>query len=189
MGDHLREAEVLARSLGDQHRLAQIAVFMSRQTFGQEALTIGRTLGDRSIEVGATWFLGNTHVFRGEYSEAAKLLEQNLGLEGKLRAERLGTNLILSAASEYVLCGALHALGQFDEAIEHAEAAVRIAEEFDHPWTLFWGLFHFGLVHLIRGDFPRAVRFLERSLDIGRTWQYTGHRRDPWPRLWPCWPD
>jgi hypothetical protein len=49
MGEHLHEAEVLARSLGDQHRLARIATFMVVQClnigdydeavrFGQEAL-------------------------------------------------------------------------------------------------------------------------------------------------------
>ena len=67
MGEHLHEAEVLARTLGDQHRLARIATFMVIQCldtgdydeavrFGQEALSIARTLGDRSIEVVARPF-------------------------------------------------------------------------------------------------------------------------------------
>jgi hypothetical protein len=62
MGEHLHEAEVVARTLGDQHRLARIATFMVIQClntgdydesvrFGQEALSIARTLSDRSIEV------------------------------------------------------------------------------------------------------------------------------------------
>src|SRR5262249_12310383 len=70
MGEHLHEAEVLARSLGDQHRLGRIATFMVIQCqvrgyfdealrFGQEALTIARTLGDRAIEVVATSFVGS----------------------------------------------------------------------------------------------------------------------------------
>ena len=60
-GDLLHEAEVLARTLGDQHRLARIANFMVIQClvigefdeavrFGQEALSIAQTLGDRSVE-------------------------------------------------------------------------------------------------------------------------------------------
>src|SRR5205814_1235867 len=51
MGEHLHEAEVLARTLGDQHRLGRIATFMVVQClntgdyneavrFGQEALSI-----------------------------------------------------------------------------------------------------------------------------------------------------
>ena len=73
IGYHLQEAEVLARSLGDQHRLGRIVTFMMyprRATgdfdaalkFGYEALAIARTLGDRSIEVVATFHLGDIHL-------------------------------------------------------------------------------------------------------------------------------
>jgi class 3 adenylate cyclase/tetratricopeptide (TPR) repeat protein len=189
MGDHLEVAEVLARSLGDQHRLGRIAALVIMQwrvagdydtalKFGQEALAIGRTLGDRSIEVIATTYLGDTHNVQGEYSEAAKLLERNIGLEGKLRAERFGTHVIQSAASEYSLAAALFRLGRFDEALGHGEAAVRIAEETDHPYTLFFALLHLGWAHLGRGDFPRAAQVLERSLDLGRTWQFVDRTPD-----------
>jgi hypothetical protein len=57
--DHLRKAEVLARSLGDQRRLGRITTFMVTQRlaagdydgavrFGEEALALGRTFGDGS---------------------------------------------------------------------------------------------------------------------------------------------
>ncbi|PYN83917.1 MAG: hypothetical protein DMD96_00325 [Candidatus Rokuibacteriota bacterium] len=101
MADHLHEAEVLARTLGDPHRLGRIATFMvnlcvitgdydQAVRFGQEALSIARTLGNRLIEVVATSNLGITHVARGEFSDAATLLERNVALEGDLRAERFG---------------------------------------------------------------------------------------------------
>jgi DNA-binding SARP family transcriptional activator len=68
MGERLREAEVLARAIGDQRRLARIATFMVDECmitgdydeairFGREALSIARTLGDRSIEVARRSFL------------------------------------------------------------------------------------------------------------------------------------
>jgi class 3 adenylate cyclase/tetratricopeptide (TPR) repeat protein len=189
MLDHLQEADVLARSLGDQRRLARIAIFMNynwRATgdydaalkFGLEALAIARTLGDRSIELLATFYLGDMHLSWGEYSEAAKLLERNITLEGKLRAERFGKPNTLSAAFEFVLAGALNHLGRFGEAIRHAEAAVRIGEEIDDPWTLFLGLWFLGAAHLMRGDFVRAARVLERSLQLGRTWQFIDRTPD-----------
>jgi class 3 adenylate cyclase/tetratricopeptide (TPR) repeat protein len=182
MGEHLHGAEGLARTLGDQHRLGRIATFMVIQClvagdydeairFGQEALTIAHTLGDRSIEVVATYFLGQTHVATGELSAAATLLERNVALEGDLRYERFGAAAIQSASSGAFLADVLSELGRFDEAIGHAEAAVRIAEAADHPFTLHLGLFDLGLAHLRRADLPRATRVLERGLDLCRTWQ------------------
>jgi tetratricopeptide (TPR) repeat protein len=182
MGDHLHEAEVLARTLGDQHRLARIATFMVIQylttgdygeavRFGQEALTIARTLGDRSIEVVATSFLGMTHAGAGEFSTAATFFERNVALEGDLRYERFGSAAIQSAFSGASLASVLSQLGRFDEAIGHAQAAVRIAEVADHPFSLYYGLFALGLAPLRRGDLPRSTRVLERCLDLCRTWQ------------------
>jgi class 3 adenylate cyclase/tetratricopeptide (TPR) repeat protein len=179
MGDHLREAEVLARPLGDQHRLGRIATFMVIQgllagdydqavMFGQEALTITRTLRDRSIEVVATSFLGLTHIARGEFSAAATLLERNVALEGDLRTERFGSPVIQSAVSSAWLAEVFSELGRFDEALGHAEAAVRIAEAADHSHTLSFGLLALGQSHLRRGDFPLATRVLEQGLDLLR---------------------
>jgi tetratricopeptide (TPR) repeat protein len=182
MGDHLHEAEKLARTLGDQHRLARIATVMVDQClingdydeavrFGQEALRIARTLGDRSIEVAATHCLGRTHATRGEFGDAITFLERNVALEGNLRSERFGTAIIPSAFAGAHLSDVLSQLGRFDEALGHAEAAVQTAEAADHPYTLYFGLFELGLAHLRRGNLPRATRALERSLDLCRTWQ------------------
>jgi tetratricopeptide (TPR) repeat protein len=183
MGEHLHEAEGIARTLGDQHRLARIAIYMVSQCvyigdydeavrFGHEALTIARTLGDRSIEVVATRFLGQTHVARGDFSEAATFLERNVALEGDLRHEHFGAPAIQSAVSGADLANVLSQLGRFDEAIGHAEASVQTAEMADHSFTLYIGLFDLGRVHLRRGDLPRATRVLERCLDLCRTRQF-----------------
>jgi tetratricopeptide (TPR) repeat protein len=186
MGGHLHEAELLARTLGDQHRLARITSYMANGYLAtgdydravrsaQEALSIARTLGDRLIEVVATYFLGMTHAARGEFSDAATFLERNIAVEGELRSERFGTTAILPADSgaHSLLADVLSQLGRFDEAIGHGEAAVRIAEAADHPFALYRGLIDLGRAHR-RGDLPSATRVLERGLDLCRTWHLGG---------------
>ena len=114
-----------------------------------------------------------THAARGEFSDAATFLKRNIvALQGDLRAERFGATAIQSALSGTYLADLLSQLGRFDEAIGHAEAGVQIAETADHLFTLYFGLFDLGLAHLRRGDLPRAIRVLERGLDLCRTWQF-----------------
>jgi tetratricopeptide (TPR) repeat protein len=183
MGDHLRQAEMLARPLGDRHRLGHIAAFMVTQCrlagdydealrFGHEALNIARTLGDRSIEVVTTSVLGYTHLLRGEFGDATALLERNVALDGNLRTELFGTPIVQSALSEAHLADVLSLLGRFDAAIGHARAAVQTAEAVDHAYTLTLGLFALGVAQLRRGDRPCAIQVLERCLDLSRTWQF-----------------
>jgi class 3 adenylate cyclase/tetratricopeptide (TPR) repeat protein len=185
MGEHLQQAEVLARTLGDQRRLARIATFMVIQylatgdydagiRFGQEALVIARSLGDRAVEVVATSFLGMTYLDRGEFGDAVPLLARNVALEGDLRYERFGAPAIQSALSGAHLADAHSQLGQFHEAVDYGDGAMRIAEEADHPFTLYWGSFRLGLTHFRRGDLPHAIRILERCLDVCQTWQFVG---------------
>jgi len=182
MGEHLYEAELLARKLGAADRLARIVTFSVIQCLdtgdynkalklGPEALSIARSLGDRSIEVLATTFLGLTHAARGEFREAATLLERNVALDGHLRYERFGAPAIQSALSGAYLANMLSQLGWFDEAIAQAEAAVSIAETADHAYTLHFGLIPLGLAYFRRGELPRAIRVLERALNVCRTSQ------------------
>ena len=182
MVEHLNAAEGLARTLGDQHRLGRVATFMVVQClgsgdydeavrFGREALSIGEVLEEPSIQVVATTFLGMAHVTRGELGDAIALLERNLELKSDVQDQRFGAPVIQPALSRALLADALSQLGRFDEAGAHGDAAIRIAEAADHPLSLYWGLFELGLVHLRRGDLPRATQVLERSLDLCRTWQ------------------
>jgi tetratricopeptide (TPR) repeat protein len=183
LADQLHQAEGLARTLGDQHRLARIATFMvnlyqvtgdydEALRMGEEALSIARALGDRSIEVVATNYLGMAHDVRGELEAAATLLERNVALEGDLRYDRFGMPSIQSAFAEAWLASVLSQLGRFNEAIEHAEAAVQIAEAADHPTALVYALLYLGLAHLRRGNLPHAIRVLERCLELTRTVQF-----------------
>jgi len=179
MGEHVREAERLARTIGDQHRLGRTANFMLNQCllagdydralrFGREALGIARALGDRSIEVVATTNLGGTHSARGEFSEAVAFFERNVALEGDVRYERFGSAGIQSAWSGAHLAEVLSELGRFDDAIERAEASVQIAEDANNPFTLSFGLFALGRAHFGRGDLARATRVLERGHELCR---------------------
>src|SRR5262249_36562634 len=112
MGKYLHAAQGLARTFGDKPRLGRIATFMVLQCvatgdyegaikFGREPLSIARAPGERSIEVPATSLLGLTHLARGEFGDAATLLERNVALEGGLRTERFSSARSARASCRY----------------------------------------------------------------------------------------
>jgi tetratricopeptide (TPR) repeat protein len=59
-------------------------------------------------------------------------------------------------------------MGEFDEAAESGEEAVRIARELDHPASLVHGYRSTGLVSLRRGDVTQAIPPLERGAEVCR---------------------
>jgi tetratricopeptide (TPR) repeat protein len=182
MGEQLHAAEILARRIGDQRRLARTATFMVIQSlntgdyaeairFGQEALSLARAQGDRAIEVVATSFVGMTHAAMGDFGVAVSFLERNVALESELRDERFGAPAIQWALCCAQLADVNSQLGRFEAGMTHAEAAMSVAEAADQPFTLYWALLGLGLVFLRRGEFSSAARILERGLDLCRTSQ------------------
>lgn len=182
MAEHLHEAEVLTRKLGDQRRLTRILTLQANHCqavgdydeavrFGQEALTVAQAVGNRGSEMVVTMAQGVTHIARGELRDAATLLERIIAVHGDLRHERLEASRMSSARSRAHLADVLSQFGRFDEAIGHGETAVQIAEAADHPVTLYFALFDLGRVHLRRGNLANATRLLARCLDLCRTRQ------------------
>jgi len=61
-------------------------------------------------------------------------------------------------------------LGEFAEAIVPAEEAVRMAEAVDHPFSLIDAYFLAGSLYGHKGEFPKAIPLLERSLGMCQAW-------------------
>ncbi len=175
---HLRDAAVLADSLGDRRRLGQIAGYMAacyRQMgdsdraleSGQRMLQIAADDGDFGLEVAAHAFVGEVHLARGDLRQAMDCFDHNIrALTGDLFGERFGTAGPQSVISRANLVICLAELGAFGEGIARGEEAVRIAEELDHPYGLT--CVHAGLGHLFlrEGSPGPAIQVLERGLAI-----------------------
>src|SRR5262249_1989567 len=154
--------------------------------FGQEALSIARTLDDRSIAVPATNFLGLTHLARGDFNEAVAGLERNVALEDDLRYERFGAPAIQSVLARTYLAEALSQLGWFEKAVGLAETAVQIAETADHHFTLYIGLIGLALPTSDVGiSRTRPGSSNETLTSAARGSSTAGHSRSPQPSAPP----
>ncbi|MGH8063940.1 MAG: ATP-binding protein, partial [Candidatus Entotheonellia bacterium] len=179
---YLREAEVLAQALGDQHRLGWVAAYMTNQFWttgdpqravevGQRALALAKTLGDTALQVVTHLFLGRAYHALGDYPQAIDLLRQNLvSLEGALLREHFGLGVLPSVTSRTWLAQCLAELGAFTEGLAHGEEGLRIAEAVDHPNSMILACYGISHVYLRKGEFHQAISWLERGLDVCRVW-------------------
>ncbi|MBI3329574.1 MAG: AAA family ATPase [Nitrospinae bacterium] len=178
MLQQLREAEMLARAIDDQHRLGRVSSHMAHYFWvmgdydraiesGQRALALASNLGDFGLEVGTNLQLGLAYRTLGDYRQAIEYLRRNVtSLEGDLIRERFDIGSPLSVASRNYLVWCLAELGEFTEGIARGEEAVRIAEAIDQSQGLIMAYRGPAFLYLIKGDLHRAIPLLERCLGL-----------------------
>jgi tetratricopeptide (TPR) repeat protein len=182
---HLRNAEGLARALGNPRQLGWVSAYMcdhlwftgdftESRTFGQSAQAIAETIQDFPLQVAADFYLGVTCFALGDYRRAEDLCRKVVqSLAGDLSRKRLPQTEFPAPIAHSYLALALAERGEFDQGIAHAKEGIRLAKAVDHPYTLVvacWGL---GYVYGLRGEFSLAVRLLERGLALSREWNLT----------------
>jgi tetratricopeptide (TPR) repeat protein len=180
--DYLRDAEGLARRLGDQRRLSQFCFHMCQTlglsgkpvealAFGEQAVALAEPLGDVGLQVGANLYLGATYLWTGDYRRAELLFLEILRLlEGELSRERFGLTgyPAISAICYLIRINALQ--GKFKQGLVLGEEGIRLAEALEHPDSLASVLWFLGDLHVAEGRFNHAVGPLQRGLAVTRQW-------------------
>ncbi|HKW95485.1 MAG TPA: adenylate/guanylate cyclase domain-containing protein [Methylomirabilota bacterium] len=181
----LREAEELARRLGDRRRLGQMCAYMchnlwmtGRPTealrFGEDAQAIGESLKYLPLQVTGKLYLGAAHLWTGDYRCAEDLLHRVLRLlEGGRRRERFGLPGFPAVMARCYLTLISVDRGAFDEGIAHAQEGIRLSEALDHPYSLTFGCWVLAHLHISRGELASAFPLLERGLAVSREWNLT----------------
>jgi len=180
MLDSLREAESLARTLGDDHRLARVWAHMalgcwylgqleSAVDYSQRALTIARASGDRALEILASARLSGAYLFLGEYRQTIGVVRQYVeALSGDLARERFGMPALPAVFGRQYLVSSFSSLGDFGAAAIAAEEAFEIATAVDHPYSVALAHYMAGRWRARQGNFAEAIPWLERSLEACR---------------------
>jgi class 3 adenylate cyclase/tetratricopeptide (TPR) repeat protein len=181
----IREAESLARALGDQRRLGWVSCLMSHyllvtgdsihaSTCAQTAQAIGAALGDVGLTATANYYLGWACHTSGDLPGAEEFLRKGMqwGDEATFQGDRRRDAILLSVASRWSLAVSLGERGAFREGITQAEEGIQLAEALDHAYSLvlaYWGLGH---VCSLKGDLRRAEAMLERAFALSRGWNF-----------------
>src|SRR5499427_7064942 len=175
MLDLLREAETLAETLGDQPRLGRVTAYLTVSLLpmgadravasGQRALAIGVTLGDFELQVAARYYLGLAYHQFGDFAHAIECFRTNVDvLKGDLSRERFGMPGLPALLSRGRLIHSLADVGEFAEASELADEAVRMSDAADDLFSRALTYTAVGELCLAWGKFSGAISVLRRSL-------------------------
>jgi class 3 adenylate cyclase/tetratricopeptide (TPR) repeat protein len=180
---HLTEAETLAISIDDRPRLAAINVALAfvlnwrgeldvSIQRGLRAKGIARDIGDHAVDVGATFYVAQAYMWRGDFRQSVAVLEENLDwIDGPLRHLRIGTTGTASVLWQGML-GASHArLGDFEAAIAAARKACLIADEVQRPYDIALAYWWAGFIWSHKGHVPQALQALEHGFEVCRASQ------------------
>ena len=176
MLDSLREAERLAKGLGDEHLLARVWAHVTiccwwmgqletAVEYAQQALAAARSVRDFGLEILAGVRLGLNYLYLGQYRQAIEILQGYMDtLSGDLARERFEMASLPAVSGRVYLSNSLASLGDFTAAAPAAEEALAIAMAADHPYSVTLAWFGVGRTSVAQGNFREALPWLERSL-------------------------
>jgi tetratricopeptide (TPR) repeat protein len=135
---------------------------------------VGEAIGDLVAQIGANTNLGLNAYSAGNYRRAQPFQERILQLipAGRVR-ERFGRALLPAVNAMSNLAAVQGQRGLFDAAVRHCQAAIALADEVGHPYSLAVACWNAGRVHTLRGDLASArpplsrARSLAEELTIG----------------------
>jgi class 3 adenylate cyclase/tetratricopeptide (TPR) repeat protein len=180
------EAEPLAKALNDPHRetLVHCSVsvalsLMGRSAeaieHGEHALAIAEGLQEPMLRITARYSLGFSHWVLGAHRKAIECFQRDVGLDPEQITVRLlepwgagvfeeaFTRLSYSLSQAFV-GNCLAELGQFEQALLHADRAVRFAQALDGLFLRASAEAALGSVHLCKGDLQQALHLAQRWL-------------------------
>jgi class 3 adenylate cyclase/tetratricopeptide (TPR) repeat protein len=176
---YLREAGQLADQIGDRHRMGWVQCYLTEQFWmlgeyqasaeaGEKALAVGEQFSDLPLQVMTSVPLGLAHHTRGDYVKAREHFGWTANhLKGSLVGERFGLFVLPSSFARSFMAWGLAEIGEFSEAFNIAEEALRIAEDASHPFSCGYAYLGLGVVALRQGNVHRALRLFERALAAG----------------------
>ena len=147
-------------------------------------LNLAQARGDRPALLNAMRGQAMIRLFMGQLTGARDVLERAIEAfnisseEERLAARAAGQDA--GVADMALMSWALWLLGNADAAIAQASAAIRRADDIDHPHSQAYACYYASVLHALRGEFMYAQGYAERCLALSdehgfRQWRGLAH--------------
>jgi predicted ATPase/class 3 adenylate cyclase len=173
--DHVRKAELLAKELNDNARLANCYNYLASHHWirgrhkesiklGEIGLQLAKSAGDFSVEITTKFHLGIPLLYMGELERQVELhREVAKRLSGPSALERHGLSSVPSVTARGFLAWGLSELGEFEEAEMWALQGEELAGQVMNAFSAAFIQACLGLIYLRKGDLDPALHFLQKA--------------------------
>jgi class 3 adenylate cyclase/tetratricopeptide (TPR) repeat protein len=173
--DHVRKAELLARKINDNARLANCDNYLASHHWirgrhkesirlGEEGLQLAESAGNFSVEITTKFHLGIPLLYTGEIERQVALhREVAERLVGPSALERHGLSSVPSVTARGFLTWGLSELGEFEEAKMWALQAEALAGKVMNAFSTAFIQACSGLNYLRKGEPDTALKFLQKA--------------------------
>ena len=176
----IREAEGLAKSVGDTGKLATVHIYLTTHYWqcgqhdeaikhGIEGMKLAREVGEFSIRVSARQHSGLVYCALGDYRRSTEMhREVAKELTGPPAFEHHGMAGFPAMISRGFLAWGLSEMGDFEEARTWSEEGAAMAEQVNSTMTTVWVNDYLALGYLHQGRLDPAVEVMERNFELCR---------------------
>jgi tetratricopeptide (TPR) repeat protein len=180
LADHVRKAELLAKEINDNARLASCYNYLASHHWirgrhkesirlGEEGLHLAGSAGNFSVEITTKFHLGIPLLYTGEIERQVALhREVAQRLSGPSALERHGLSSVPSVTARGFMTWGLSELGEFEEAEMWALQAEALADQVINAFSTAFIQACSGLNYLRKGEFDTALIFLEKANNLVR---------------------
>ena len=130
------------------------ADFQAAHTLGHQCLTLAQQMQEAVPRVVAHWVVGATAVWQGHYATAREHLEQGLAQWDwpQYQGQQTRYPVVPGVQCHAYLAVLLWLQGYPDRALAHAQAALTLAHDVAHPYSLAMAHFYAARLHQARGE-------------------------------------
>jgi len=183
----LREAESIAKRLGDERRQSRASAFMTSihtmlgdlneaVAIGQRALATVRGLGDLELGINTANYLVQAYYYRGDYERVLELAAESLANwpDDWVYKYHVGNPAPASVFNRVFMAGSLAQLGRFAEAAAHEDEAIGLAEPTQNAFTIAVAHAAVPTLYALKADWKAARPRVERYIAVARTGNIIG---------------
>jgi predicted ATPase/class 3 adenylate cyclase len=151
-----------------------IAEFATTVELGRQLVELGEEADDDSMLIEGHYVFGAATAFTGDLESGLLHLERAIALHDPQVHDsgrfRLGPNTgVVARTASGIL---MWQCGKVERGIERVEAALEVARQIDHPYSIAYGLHHNGLLALYRKRYEEARRWARELAEVSEENDY-----------------